>query len=312
MPYSSSSQPMRNNPRFVEYVDIFSREDIIPSARIKDNLLLFDTFNNLNPLERLNDAAPTKIYQRVSFYLLEGECIFDINGKQVVVTKNMVITIMPENTLKIKFVSPSVQYYMVVTYPKVSNQIFRETGFTYSNARLSLRHFISPMNVQQVRDTLRIYTDIKRDMLSPDYEFKNEFIRCLLNALMVKNINIYQFDPMPLEGDSNSRQYDVYCKFLSLLNKYAIEHRTVQFYAKALDISSKYLSFVCTSYSKKNASSWIDEAVVQKAKAMMLVHHYSLSETSEALHFTTVSSFSRYFKRVTGQTPKEFVKKSRP
>lgn len=312
MPYSSSSQPMRNTPRFVEYVDIFSREDIIPSARIKDNLLLFDTFNNLNPLERLNDAAPTKIYQRVSFYLLEGECIFDINGKQVVVTKNMVITIMPENTLKIKFVSPSVQYYMVVTYPKVSNQIFRETGFTYSNARLSLRHFISPMNVQQVRDTLRIYTDIKRDMLSPDYEFKNEFIRCLLNALMVKNINIYQFDPMPLEGDSNSRQYDVYCKFLSLLNKYAIEHRTVQFYAKALDISSKYLSFVCTSYSKKNASSWIDEAVVQKAKAMMLVHHYSLSETSEALHFTTVSSFSRYFKRVTGQTPKEFVKKSRP
>lgn len=312
MPYSSSSQPMRNTPRFVEYVDIFSREDIIPSASIKDNLLLFDTFNNLNPLERLNDAAPTKIYQRVSFYLLEGECIFDINGKQVVVTKNMVITIMPENTLKIKFVSPSVQYYMVVTYPKVSNQIFRETGFTYSNARLSLRHFISPMNVQQVRDTLRIYTDIKRDMLSPDYEFKNEFIRCLLNALMVKNINIYQFDPMPLEGDSNSRQYDVYCKFLSLLNKYAIEHRTVQFYAKALDISSKYLSFVCTSYSKKNASSWIDEAVVQKAKAMMLVHHYSLSETSEALHFTTVSSFSRYFKRVTGQTPKEFVKKSRP
>jgi len=311
MSYSLSSQPMRNAPRFVEYVDIFSREDIIPSAGIKDSLLLFDTFNNINPLEQLNNAAPTKIYQRVSFYLIEGECIFDINGKQMTITPNTAVAIMPENTLKIKFVSPSVQYYMVVTYPKVSNQIFRETGFTYSNARLSLRHFISQMSTQQVRDTLRIYTDIKRDILGPDYEFKNEYLRCLLNALMVKNINIYQFDPMPLEGDSNSRQYDVYCKFLSLLNKYAIEHRTVQFYAKTLDISSKYLSFVCTSYSKKNASSWIDEAVVQKAKAMMLVHHYSLFETSEALHFSTVSSFSRYFKRVTGQTPKEFVKKSR-
>lgn len=311
MSYSSSSQPMRNAPRFVEYVDIFSREDIIPSAGIKDNLLLFDTFNNINPLEQLNNAAPTKIYQRVSFYMIEGECIFEINGKQTTISSNTAVAIMPENTLKIKFVSQSVQYYMVVTYPKVSNQIFRETGFTYSNARLSLRHFISPMNTQQMRDTLRIYTDIKRDILGPDYEFKNEYLRCLLNALMVKNINIYQFEPTPLEGDSNSRQYDVYCKFLSLLNKYAIEHRTVQFYAKTLDISSKYLSFVCTSYSKKNASSWIDEAVVQKAKAMMLVHHYSLFETSEALHFSTVSSFSRYFKRVTGQTPKEFVKKSR-
>lgn len=311
MPYPTSYQPMRNTPRFVEYVDIFSREDIIPSAGIPDYLLLFDTFSNTNPLAQLNDAAPTKIYQRVSFYLLEGECIFEINGKGTTITKNTAVAIMPENTLKIKFISPSVQYYMIVTYPKVSNQIFRETGFTYSNARLSLRHFIAPMTVQQVRNTLRIYTDIKRDILGPDYKLKNEFLRCLLNGLMVKNINIYKFSPMPLQGNSSSRQYDVYCKFLSLLNKYAIEHRTVLFYAKALNISSKYLSFVCTCYSNKNASSWIDEAVIQKAKAMMVVHHYSLSETSDALHFSTVSSFSRYFKRVTGMTPKEYTKKSR-
>ena len=94
---------------------------------------------------------------------------------------------------------------------------------------------------------------------------------------------------------------------ICLLNKHAIQQRTVQYYAECLGISSKYLSFVCTSYSKKNASAWIDEAVIQKAKAMILVHHYSLGETSEALHFPTVSSFSRYFKRVTGITPKDFA-----
>ena len=309
MPHSTPTSP--HNTRFVEYVDIFSREDIIPSAGIKDILLLFDTFNETNPLEQLNDATPTKIYQRISFFLIEGECVFEINGMQTTVSKNTAVAIMPENTLKIKFTSPNIQYFMLVTYPKMSNQIFQETGFTYSNAHLSLRHFITPINVQQLRDTLRIYTDLKHDILGPDYELKNEFIRCLLNGLMVKNINIHKYFPMPLEGDSNSRQYDVYRKFLSLLNKYAIEHRTVQFYANTLNISSKYLSFVCTSYSKKNASSWIDEAVIQKAQAMMLVHHYSLSETCEALHFSTISSFSRYFKRVTGLTPKEFVKQGR-
>ena len=81
------------------------------------------------------------------------------------------------------------------------------------------------------------------------------------------------------------------------------------FYANTLGISSKYLSFVCTCYSRRNASAWIDEAVIQKAKAMILVHHYSLSETSDALHFPTVSSFSRFFKRVTNETPKMYLQK---
>ena len=224
-------------------------------------------------------------------------------------TRSTLVNVLPENILKATYISPDIRYFMIVTYPKVSNQIFKEIGLTYSNARLSLQHFITPINMQQMQDFLRIYTDIKRDLCGPDYEFKEEFIRCLLNGLMVKNINTHQYDPLPLEGNSNSRQYDVYCHFLSLLNKYAIEHRTVQFYAETLGISSKYLSFVCTCYSKKNASAWIDEAVIQKAKAMILVHHYSLGETSEALHFPTVSSFSRFFKRVTGDTPREFLRK---
>lgn len=292
---------------YVEYTDIFAREDIIPTAGVKDNLLLFDTFNGINPLEQLNNAASTKIYQRISIYLMEGECQLTINGQEKNIEKNTLVTIMPENTLHIRFLPGEVQYFMLVTYPKVSNQIYQETGITYSNARLSLRHFISPLSSQQLADVLQIYNDIKRELHAPAYEFRGAFISALLDALVIKSISIHQYNPLPLVGDSSSRQYDIYCKFLSLLNKNAIKERTVQYYAQQLGISSKYLSFVCTGYSKKNASAWIDEAVIQKAKAMILVHHYSLGETSDALHFPTVSSFSRYFKRVTGITPKDFA-----
>lgn len=307
MPNLTLAQSTSRNTRYVEYVDIFSREGIIPSAGIKDSILLFDTFNGTNPLNQLHYAAPTKIYQTLNIYLMEGKCSVEINGKEEIVRKNTLVTVMPENTLKISFNSPDVQYFMVLTYPKLSNQIFQEIGLTYSNVRLSLHHFISSLSAKQKQEVFEIYNEIKRDLLEPDYKFKEAYIHSLLNVLEVRNIDIHQYNPIPLEGDSNSRQYDIYCRFLSLLNKHAIEHRTVQFYAQTLNISSKYLSFVCTSYSKKNASSWIDEAVIQKAKAMILVHHYSLSETSEALHFPTVSSFSRFFKRVTGITPKEFA-----
>jgi AraC-like DNA-binding protein len=294
---------------YVEYNDIFSRADIIPSAGIRDQLLLFDTFNGINPLEQLHYAIPTKIYQKISLYVLEGECKVIINGKEETVGKNMLATIMPENTLQIRFPDIEVQYVLIVTYPKLANEIYQETGITYSNARLSLRHFISTMSDQMLVDVLQIYNEIKRELNDGDYEFREAYLHAMLDALMIKNINIHQYNPVPLEGDSNSRQYDIYCKFLAMLNKQAIQHRSVQYYADQLGISSKYLSFVCASYSKKNASAWIDEAVIQKAKALILVHHYTLRETSQALHFPNVSSFSRYFKRVSNMTPKEFAKK---
>lgn len=304
MPFQHES----HNTRYVEYVDIFSRTEVIPSAAIKENLLLFDTFGDTNPLQSLSQSGETKIYQKVNIYVTKGEFTLEINGKEETIQAKTAITIMHENIIKVKSTSPDLSYFMTVLYPKLSNLIYSNIGLTYSNARLSLRHFISPMSDEQLQRMHKLYLDIKTDILGPDYDFKETYICSLMEAMMVENINIYKYNPMLLQGNSNSRQYNVYCRFLALLNKHSIEHRSVQHYAKVLGISSKYLSFVCISYSNKNASTWIDESVIQKAKALLLVHHYSFSEASEALHFPTISSFSRFFKRVTGTTPKEFVR----
>ncbi len=309
MPYStpSTSESSHGN-RFVEYIDVFSQKDIIPSAAIPNQLLLFDTFDGINPLESLYQESANKMYQKLYIYVTKGKYVIEINGTEETLTAGMLITIMPENVTRTLFISTDCNYFMLVLYPKLANQIYTDIGLTYSNARMSLRHFVSTLTEEQMRRTQTIYSEIKSDILGEDYEFKEKFIENLLNVITIENINIHNYNPMPLQGNSNSRQYDIYCRFLALLNKHSIEHRSVQYYADQLGISSKYLSFVCISYSKKNASTWIDESVIQKAKAYMIVHHYSFSETSEMLHFPSMSSFSRFFKRATGVTPKEFVK----
>ena len=303
-----SSQPVAHNTRYVEYVDIFSQQDVVPSAAIKDYLLLFDTFNGINPLEFLHYADGNKMYQKLNIYVTKGECVLDFNGTEKTIKAGSLITIMPENATKTKYTSSDFSYFMMVIYPKLANQIYSEIGITYSNARNSLHHFISDMSEEQMDKMYDLYNEVKKDILGPDYEYKEVYIRSLLCAMVVENINIHKYNPMPLQGNSNSRQYDVYCKFLALLNKQSIEHRSVKHYADILGISSKYLSFVCINYSNKNASAWIDDSVIQKAKALLVVHHYSFSETSEILHFQTISSFSRFFKRVTGVSPKEYVR----
>lgn len=305
---NNSSRPESRNIRYVEYVDIFSQPNVTPAACVRNNLMLFDSFSGVNPLPEIFYDTPNKIYQNMYLFIVKGSLTAVVNNEEIAMESGDSLLVMPENILRVKNISQNMKCFMFVIYPKLASDVFTDIGLVYSNARLSLRHFKSHTTTEQMQHVLNIYDEVKRDLLADDYEYKGLYIKSMLGILLVEVINIHSIEPMPLEGNSNSRQYDVYRCFISMLNKYTIEHRSVQYYADQLGISSKYLSYVCISYSNKNASTWIDEAVIQKAKALIMVHRYSLSETSEILHFSSISSFSRFFARVTGSTPKAFLK----
>ena len=305
---SKSQHKESKNIRYVEYVDVFSQPNVVPTACVKNHLILFDSFSGNNPFNEIFYEIPNKMYQNLYIYITKGEMTISINNQDTELKSGDSIIIMPENIIRIKNMSTGIKSFMFAIYPKLASEIFNDIGLTYSSARLSLHHFTAQLDNEQMQRVLNIYDEIRHDLITFDYEYKALYIRSMLDILLVENINTHKIEAMPLEGDSNSRQYDVYCKFIALLNKHAVEQRSVQYYANTLGISSKYLSYVCISYSNKNASTWIDEAVIQKAKALILVHHYTLSETSEILHFSSISSFSRFFTRVMGMTPKNFVK----
>ena len=305
MPYFNNYNSQQRNTNYIEYTDSFAAEGVVPSCGIRNFILMFDNFDGNDSLAALNTKTH-KLYQMTIFYLLSGSVTFELNGKEVTVVAGQVFTTMPENILIFKSASQDIRYFMFVVYPKVVSVTFNDLGMNYTNAEYSKAYFLSECPSERLNYCRDIYLTMKEDMLKPPYEYKLIYQRSWLNILLVQNFLTHGLTAQQ-NGDSNSRQYDVYCKFLEALNKFSAEHRSVQYYAELLGISSKYLSFVCISYSKKNASTWIDEYVVQKAKVFMTVHNYTFTETTEALHFQTVSSFSRYFKRVTGLTPKEYI-----
>lgn len=292
---------------YVEYIDVFVRQGIVPSAGVPNMLLCFDTDEHSDPLDIAASPDSLKLYQKVCFYCKKGTLVVEVNEKTETIQAGDLFTVMPESVMRVTDRTPELEYYAMVIYPQLSSLIYKDLGITYSNAKLSQRHFLSAMSTEQIQNTYRIYNEIKQDILLPEYKYQMVYQRGLLNAIYVENINIHKYTPMSLTGDENSRQYDIYCKFLTALNKHAQEHRNVLYYANLLGISSKYLSFVCISYSKKNASTWIDDAVIQKAKVLMTVHKYSISQVSEMLNFQTASSFRRFFKRVTGITATEYL-----
>lgn len=307
--YNPTPAPQQRNTNYIEYIDDFVAEGVTPTCGIRNFILMFDNFDGADTLKSLEDKDH-KLYQMTSIYVMKGECTLNINGKDVTVQEKHVLTTMPENIIRFVSASEDIQYFMFVIYPKVVSLLFNDVGLNYTNSEYSRAYFLNDCPEERFEYCHHIYKVMKEDMLLPPYEYKLIYQRSWLNVLFVQNLITHNLD-IQKEGDSNSRQYDVYCKFLEALNKHAGDHRSVQFYAELLGISSKYLSFVCISYSKKNASTWIDEYVAQKAKVLMTIHGYTMGEVSEILHFQTTSSFSRYFKRVTGMTPKEYISQNK-
>ena len=98
-------------------------------------------------------------------------------------------------------------------------------------------------------------------------------------------------------------------KFLHLVRTHYKKQRGLEFYADKMCITSKHLSRVLREAGSKSANDLIDEHVVFEAKALLKSTNMTIQQISDELNFPSQSFFGKYFKRVTGMSPKEYKSK---
>ena len=84
------------------------------------------------------------------------------------------------------------------------------------------------------------------------------------------------------------------------------QHRGVQFYADQMALTPKQLNKLTKSVLNKTTLRVIQAATVTRAKALILQSNYTLTEIAYHLGFYELSNFSRLFKRIVGQSPKQY------
>ena len=73
-------------------------------------------------------------------------------------------------------------------------------------------------------------------------------------------------------------------------------------------ISPDYLSKIIREYDGTSARAWINASIIEKAKFLMRQSDLTLKDISDKLNFPDQSSFGRFFKNNTGQSPKDYRK----
>ena len=106
--------------------------------------------------------------------------------------------------------------------------------------------------------------------------------------------------------ESQTREQRLFTDFIQLLSEYAPGHHTIDFYASRLCLTPRYMSTIIRQVSGKSAKQWIDDALVTRIKIELKHTDKSIATICDEMNFPNPSFLTKFFKRMTGQTPSQF------
>lgn len=94
--------------------------------------------------------------------------------------------------------------------------------------------------------------------------------------------------------------------FTRLLENHYREHLPIEHYAGALTISTAHLNALCRRLAGQSALQMINQRLLLEAKRCLVYSAMTVNQVSDSLGFSDPAYFSRFFKRMTGLSPKGF------
>jgi AraC family transcriptional regulator, transcriptional activator of pobA len=147
------------------------------------------------------------------------------------------------------------------------------------------------------------------DMAKMIYEDADNQIRLVLYRNFLQSYVMWLCSTIPTISIFNSEDLShkdlIYQRFLSLVQSQSVRHHDVAYYAQMLSISSRYLNEIAND-NGDNPKILIDEQLIAEIKSLLRFSELSIEGISARLCFPDPSYMSRFFKKYTKKTPREY------
>ncbi|WPR71303.1 helix-turn-helix domain-containing protein [Flavobacterium sp. NG2] len=192
--------------------------------------------------------------------------------------------------------------------------IFTEEYFVDCFANLSKDFVFRLFNPQLFSPILQIppqsdfidyFNLLLKEYDKPQAFNKMNIINSLFTILISKAEGIKQNQTFHIKDSS---KITLFQKFTSLIEKNLSKTRNANFYANELAISYKHLNTICRELVNKTAKNIIDDYIILHAKRNLINSTMKSTELAYSLGFEDPTNFTKYFKKNTGLTPKDFIK----
>lgn len=243
---------------------------------------------------------------------IDGDFDIKVMNKEYRITNNAILMCLPFVNLQILRVRRASEVIGIITLLENVLSIINYTVST--NNLLAIRqHPIVCADSNQfhslrssVNDYLEALSDTNNnDADNPCARINQEIISARTRLIIAQVLKLY-FTHTPLSSLQSNHHDLVFQNFMLDLYANFRKQRNVKFYALRSGLSMKYFSTVVRKISGTGPSEWIETVVVGEAKTLLLNPHSNIKEVAASLNFPDASTFTKYFIRLTGITPRAF------
>lgn len=240
----------------------------------------------------------------LSVFLASGHCTFMADWVEYEAQAPCLFTVMPGQIFQLITLSDEATPYTIIMSEAFSASLFKEYGSFGSLHRSIVRQPV--IDLTHDSQAFTRYLDMLEALLqSPFNTFKLEAVRHLSLAMFYS----YSYKLHDIsEVTPATKQENLFQQFMLLLKRHYQTEREVAFYASQLCITPKYLSVIVKQQTGQTALACIETHVVTECKALLLSTDLNIQQIADRLHFPSQSVFGKFFKRVTGLSPRAYRK----
>lgn len=211
---------------------------------------------------------------------------------------------VPNQIIKYNEISEDYKAHLIM----ISNKYFdtRDNFYKMMSLLIPLKnHPCVNLNITET-DLLKTYHVLLYKKISEENNLFRDFtIQYLIQATFYEVCQLL-LKHLEIKKKKLPHKEDIFKQFLKLVETHHYKERDISFYAEKLCLTPKYLSSIIRDVSGELAGNWIDNYVIIEAKALLISSNLTIQEICYKLNFSTPSSFTRFFKRITGMSPRKF------
>ena len=164
-------------------------------------------------------------------------------------------------------------------------------------------HPVWHMSAEKVQGVIRYFDLLREVVAAQNRTAAMLLIHSLFHFLAGDIANTKMHAP------SMSRNEEITGRFMHLVDAHCEQQHSLDWYADQLCLSTRYVANTIKETLGIPASSFIERALMQRAKTLLISTTMPIQEIAEMLGFQNQSHFGTFFKRHEGLSPAAFRKK---
>lgn len=254
--------------------------------------------------ERLPLQRDRTLYKFI--WVQSGTLTIEVDHIPMQLGKDEIITLTPLHHLEVKEIDGE---YLTFLFNSNFYCIFGHdnevscNGFLFYGSSNVMKLKLSEAESSNLHDIVRIF----RQESAIHDNLQEEMLRIVLKRFIITCTRIArrEFEV----GPENEKAFDIIRRYYVLVDQHFRKKKQVQDYADILCRSPKTLSNLFSSCNQPSPLRVIHERIEAEAKRLLLFTKKSAKEISDLLGFEDQAAFSRFFKKMTGESVSEYKKR---